>query len=88
MSCVGARSSAWRQRNGLSNHPFAVMAKATEELGEVARALIGEQEARPGRGDLVREAAQTIIVLASLVWETHRVDVIREINDEMQRMGA
>jgi NTP pyrophosphatase (non-canonical NTP hydrolase) len=88
LDSIGARSTAWRLVHGLSAEPFAVMAKATEELGEVARALVGDYEGRPGRGDVTQEAAQTIIVLASLVSIHAGRDVMEEVHAEMRRLGA
>lgn len=86
---VGQVSTGWRIANGLSTHPGWVMTKATEELGEVARALVGEQEQREGRGDMIQETAQTIIVLASLLNIRHpEADLAKAIADELRRLGA
>lgn len=83
----GALSTAWRVRKNLSTDPGWVMTKATEELGEVARALVGEYEQREGRGDLVQEVAQTIIVLCSLLQITHpEADIHEAVTAEMLRL--
>jgi NTP pyrophosphatase (non-canonical NTP hydrolase) len=76
-------------RAGLSSAPTIVLCKLTEEVGEVAKALIGEWESREGRGDPVQEAAQVIIVLASLIHITHpEADLFAAVWDEMERLGA
>jgi hypothetical protein len=87
---VPERARAWRTRRfGDGAGPFGIMSKATEEIGEVARALVGEMEGREGRGDLVQEAAQTIIVLASLCALRHPDrNVFQAVLDEMARLGA
>lgn len=55
----------------------------------MCRALIGEWEEREGRGDAVQEAAQTVIVLASLINITHpEADLFQAVLDEMERLGA
>lgn len=66
-----------------------VMIKLVEEVGEIARALIGEWENREGRGDFLQESAQVSIVLASLVNIHNSTDDLRQaIHDEMTRLGA
>lgn len=84
---LGRRANLWRTRNGLSIDPAVVMTKLTEEIGEVARALMGELENRPGRGDMVQEAAQSILVLASLIETRHPgTDLFDEAVKEMDRL--
>lgn len=86
---IGQRANAWRERRGLDKTPPWIMAKLSEEIGEVARALVGEFEQRPGRGDVVQEAAQSIIVLASLVDAVRPgYDVFAAVDAEMERLGA
>ena len=86
---LGARATAWRRSKGFSCDPAVVVAKLTEEVGELARALIGEWEKRPGRGDPLQEGAQVMIVLASLLDITHpEADVFQEVREEMKRLGA
>ncbi len=85
---LGARSTAWRASKGYSLDPARVMVKITEELGEVARALTGDFEDRPGRGDVLEEAAQTVIVLASLVHIHCGEDLLAAVEAEMAKHGA
>jgi len=66
LASVGRRMLVWREDRWPGATPFHVYTKAAEELGEVGRALLAGFENRTGRGDLVDEAAQTILVLASL----------------------
>jgi NTP pyrophosphatase (non-canonical NTP hydrolase) len=44
-----------------------LFAKGTEEWGEIARALVGEEEDRPDRGDVVDECVDTVVCLLVLV---------------------
>lgn len=57
----------WHAARFPDHGPFVVLVKAAEELGEIARALTGENEHRAGRGDVCDEAAQLVCVLASFV---------------------
>lgn len=47
--------------------PLGRVAKLAEEVGEVAQAVVGDVESRTGRGEAVAEAAQAVLVLATLV---------------------
>jgi hypothetical protein len=86
---LGARANVWRRSHNLIDEPFAIATKLGEEFGEVCRALVGEFEQRPGRGDVVQEAAQTIIVLASLIDRVRPgADLFAAVQDEMQRLDA
>ena len=85
---IGQRANAWRRSRHLSTDPVWIMAKATEELGEVARALVGIKESRDGRGDLRQEVAQTMIVLASLVDVMFEADALDDVLAELSRLGA
>lgn len=86
---LGQRANVWRRANNYSTEPFKVATKLTEEIGEVARALVGIDERRAGRGDLVQEAAQSVIVLAALldiVFPGN--DLLAAVEAEMDRSGA
>ncbi len=49
---------------------------------------MGEIEGREGRGDLVQEAAQVILVLTSLVHLTHPdADLVLALSNEASRLG-
>lgn len=71
LNAIAVLATAGRDRLGYSTDPAWIMAKVTEEVGEVARALVGEYERRPDRGSVASEAAQAIILLAVLVHITH-----------------
>ena len=96
---VARRAWAWRRQNFLNEtSPDAIIRKATEELGEVAKAVGRHLEGRPlpdddgGNWDL--EITQTIIVLLSLHWEmfVEHHGYQRRIEDwidhELKRLGA
>lgn len=86
---LGQRSMAWRIRKGYFTETAKVGFKMLEEAGELARAIIGEWEARPGRGDPEQEAAQVVLVLAALM-EAHRpgYDLLTAIEVELERNDA
>lgn len=42
------------------------LAKLTEEVGELSRAVIGQEEGRANRGDPQQEAAQVCLVLMTI----------------------
>lgn len=67
---IGALATAARDRRRWSSAPEWIMVKVAEEVGEVARALGGEAEGRPGRGDLTQEVAQSVILLTVLLHVT------------------
>lgn len=82
------RCAAWRKRRFPEDHENIawVALKGVEEYGEVARAIIGEHEGRPDRGDPVKEAAQVILVICSLVGQFYPDrNVIAEAFDELIR---
>ena len=82
------RCAAWRRTKfpDDAGNRWMVLTKATEELGELARACLGEYEGRPGRGDPVLEAAQTFLVLASLIGQFYQDrNLLEEAFDELIR---
>lgn len=86
---LGARANRWRRQHFGSDgaSPEWVMAKLTEEIGEVARALVGIHEHRDGRGDIQHEIAQAIVVLCSLADAVSpNVDAIGNALREMNRL--
>lgn len=86
---VGERANAWRRRRSLSTDPGWITAKLLEEAGELARAVIGRFEEREGRGDPVQEAAQTVIVIASLLDAVAPgTDLYAAVETELDRLGA
>ena len=86
---IGPRANAWRVGRGLSTDPPWIATKLTEEVGELASALVGDFEQRPNRGDVVQEAAQVVIVVASLLDRVRPgVDLFAAVVAEMERLGA
>lgn len=62
-----ADAAYWHKTNHPDDGIYKMLAKAAEELGELARACIAIDEARPGRGDPGHEAVDTVLVILSLV---------------------
>lgn len=60
------------------------LAKLTEEVGELNRAVIAQDEGRPGRGDPAQEAAQVVLVLMSIA-HLLGIDLIASAEAEYQR---
>jgi hypothetical protein len=84
MTGIQDRCARWTMRQ----HPDGVLtgrlAKLLEEAGELSRACIGKIEGRPNRGDPGDEAAQIVLVVASIIgiYFPDRdlfADVIREL---------
>lgn len=63
---IQLRAGAWRMARYPDSIEEGVLAKLVEEVGELARAVIGRLEERPGRGDVGQEAAQVLLVMCSL----------------------
>lgn len=86
---IAERSEKWHRSRGLSFDPSRLGNKLAEEAGEVHRALVGILEYRDGRGDIVQESAQTLIVLLSLLRAVRPdVDLLDAVLAEMERIGA
>lgn len=67
---------------------FRRITKAAEELGEFARAVGGEYEKRPNRGDPIQEAAQLVVVLLSIFGEFYPyADLYGEVQAELDRLN-
>lgn len=64
---IQERCARWHQIAFPDRSLDRLFAKTVEELGEVAKALVGEEEDRPGRGDVVSECADTILCLITIV---------------------
>lgn len=89
-----AAVAAWREAKVLSAEwmlptETAIISKLFEEGGEFARAVVGRIENRPGRGDPLQEAAQTIIVLLAYFGiHDPKADLYAAVRAEMKRLGA
>ena len=86
---IPKRSAAWRRAKFPGSTPTDVLAKLLEEAGELSRAVIGQLESRPGRGDVVQEAAQTILVISSLIGELYpQANLTNAVIEELYRHEA
>lgn len=84
---IQAGCVVWHKAVHPNKEVLDLLAKLTEEVGEVARALVGELEGRPGRGDVCDEAAECVLVLATLVgrFYPHR-DLLVDAAAELDRL--
>jgi hypothetical protein len=86
MSDVQDRAAAWVLAKFPESTQADRLAKLLEEAGEFARACIGQYEQRPGRGDVGVEAAQTVLVIASLIGRYFPdIDLFAEVRLELAR---
>ena len=86
---IPQRAAAWRRVKFPGSTSTDVLAKLLEEAGELSRAVIGEIEGRPDRGDAVQEAAQVMLVVSSLIGERYpEVNFIDAIITELHRCEA
>lgn len=60
-------SARWHAARYPDHTQWLQISKLLEEAGELARAAIGQHEQRPHRGDVVEEAAQTILVVMTII---------------------
>ena len=67
MSALQELCAEWHASRFPDHDRWLVLAKLTEEVGELARSIVGEHEGRPGRGDIGQEAAQCVLVLMTLI---------------------
>lgn len=79
------RTAAWHAARYPNHDMWRVLVKAGEELGELDRAIIGQDEGREGRGDILQEAAQTILVIYTLIGRFFTGDLDQAIRDEIVR---
>lgn len=82
------RCVAWHTAKFPDKTPAELLNKATEELGELARAFTGEQEHRPNRGDVCQEAGQTILTVVTFLGRYKGKDATVEANAELDRLEA
>jgi hypothetical protein len=83
------RCAAWRKSKYPESTEFGVFTKLVEEVGEVARAMIGLAEKREGRGEVHLEAAQVVLVLLSLLgWFYPGHDLLADVIAELERQGG
>ncbi len=88
VASIGPRAVRWRASKHLGMGAEHLVAKLAEEVGEVARAVIGDLELRPGRGDARQESAQVVILLAALLELHYDGDLLEHVRVEMERAGA
>jgi NTP pyrophosphatase (non-canonical NTP hydrolase) len=87
MAEIQERSLAWRRKHFPETDVVHAVAKLAEEVGELARAVIAETEHRTGRGDVVQEAAQVVLIVASIVAWTHPDrDLMEAMRSEIARL--
>lgn len=86
MPTLQRRCVAWHEHRFPDADQWKHFTKVVEEIGEVARAMVGDHEDRPGRGDVVDECAQVVLTLVTLVgrWYPDR-DLLVETLAEMSR---
>lgn len=86
MPTLQRRCVAWHEHRFPDADQWKHFTKVVEEVGEVARAMVGDNEGRPGRGDVVDECAQVVLTLVTLVgrWYPDR-DLLVETLAEMSR---
>jgi NTP pyrophosphatase (non-canonical NTP hydrolase) len=63
MSNLQDRIVAWHKDRFPEKTIWHVLAKLTEEVGELNQAVTGQDEGRDGRGDPMLEVAQSALVL-------------------------
>lgn len=86
------RVADWRREKGISKGWLGptkvnISAKLGEEAGEFIRAVIGELEGRPDRGDVQQEAAQIIVALLAYFGTHHpEVDLFECVVEEVDRL--
>lgn len=86
---ISQRAAKWRRAKFPGSTPTDVLAKLLEEAGELSRAVIGQLEDRPNRGDVVQEAAQTILVISSLIGELYpQANLMDAVIEELHRHEA
>ena len=80
------RCARWHRTKFPARTPDQMLVKLMEEVGEIARARVGEMVGRPGRGDVGDEAAQVVLVLASFIGihYSHR-DLLADAELELSR---
>jgi hypothetical protein len=82
-----ALCAEWHAARFPDHDRWLILAKATEELGELARAMIAEHEDRPGRGHISQEGAQVVLVLLSLFGRYYPdIDLLSEVRAEYLRL--
>lgn len=88
-SALQDRCVEWHCARFPDHDKWLVLAKLTEEVGELARAMIAEHEGRPGRGDPVQEAAQSALCLFTLIGRVYpEADLLEAVEAEYQRVSA
>lgn len=84
-----ALCAEWHASRFQDHDRWLILAKLTEEVGELARAVIAEHEGRPGRGDVGQEAAQCVLVLMTLIGRFYpERDLLADVRGEYERIVA
>jgi len=85
--CAEWTTRKWPETRDRDDAVLGRLAKLLEEAGELARACIGDLEGRPDRGHAPQEAAQVVLIVASLIGIFYPgYDLFADLVDELERL--
>lgn len=81
---------AWHKARFPTAEPWMVALKASEEVGELASAVLGQfgRESATGDGDVVAEAADVAIALIVLLGRWYGADLLAAVEEKMKVLTA
>jgi NTP pyrophosphatase (non-canonical NTP hydrolase) len=82
------RIVAWHEDRFPEKTIWHVLAKLTEEVGELNQAITGAEDRRLGRGDPIQEVAQAALVLFTVAGRYLQVDLLAQVSAEIYRIEA